>query len=62
MRTEIVSIHPNPFNPLTTVQLSLEKTGPVQVAIYDVRGQKVTDASDRDPGTWNARTDLARRG
>ena len=41
VRTEIVSIHPNPFNPMTMVQLSLEKAGPVQVAIYDVRGQKV---------------------
>ncbi|RKZ10414.1 hypothetical protein DRQ50_14455, partial [bacterium] len=41
VRTEIVSIYPNPFNPMSKVQLSLQKTGPVQVAIYDVRGQKV---------------------
>jgi len=41
VRTEIVSIHPNPFNPMTKVQLSLEKAGRVQVAIYDIRGQKV---------------------
>jgi len=41
VRTEIASIYPNPFNPMTKVELTLEKAGPVQVAIFNVRGQKV---------------------
>ncbi len=33
--------HPNPFNPLTTVSFTLEKTGSVTVDVIDVRGHLV---------------------
>ena len=41
VRTGFVSLYPNPFNPLTRIVFDLEKSGPVQVGVYDVRGQKV---------------------
>jgi len=33
--------YPNPFNPLTTINYSVEKEGFVQLAIYNILGQKV---------------------
>jgi len=33
--------YPNPFNPSTNIKFSLAETGPVTVAIYNVRGQLV---------------------
>jgi flagellar hook assembly protein FlgD len=32
---------PNPFNPLTTIEYSVAKASPVELTIYDVRGQGV---------------------
>ena len=40
-RTAFVSLYPNPFNPATQIAFDLERTGPVEVGIYDVRGQYV---------------------
>jgi hypothetical protein len=36
-----VSNHPNPFNPTTTVRLSLPSSGPVSVKVYSLRGELV---------------------
>ena len=33
--------HPNPFNPETTIKLSLPETGNVRIDIYNIRGQRV---------------------
>jgi hypothetical protein len=33
--------YPNPFNPSVTVSFTLDKTGRVEVSVYDVRGAKV---------------------
>jgi hypothetical protein len=41
LRTGLVSLYPNPFNPMTNVVFELEQSGPVEVGIYDVRGQLV---------------------
>jgi len=32
---------PNPFNPLTTIEYSVAKASPVELTIYDIRGQGV---------------------
>jgi hypothetical protein len=40
-RTGLVSLYPNPFNPMTHVIFELARTGPVELGIYDVRGQLV---------------------
>jgi hypothetical protein len=39
--TALSSIHPNPFNPQTTVAYTLVKSERVRIAIYDVRGSLV---------------------
>ncbi len=33
--------HPNPFNPSTTIAFSLQAPAQVELAVYDVRGQRV---------------------
>ena len=36
-----VTIHPNPFNPETTVQLDVTAAGPARVEVFDTRGTRV---------------------
>jgi hypothetical protein len=65
-RTGFVSLFPNPFNPTTHVTFDLAKAGPVDVAIYDVRGQLVrtlatgTMNSGRHDLVWQGRDDAGR--
>jgi hypothetical protein len=40
-RFELSKLYPNPFNPSTEVSFSLPIDGHVQLAAYDIRGQKV---------------------
>jgi len=35
--------YPNPFNPSTKIGYRLKKAGHVKIAIYDIKGEKVTD-------------------
>ena len=49
------SIYPNPFNPSTTVKLSLDKSSEVNISIFNIKGQKVITLTDRyyDYGEYN---------
>jgi len=40
-RTEPISVHPNPFNPQTTVEYFLVESHHVRIDIYDARGSLV---------------------
>lgn len=57
------SIHPNPFNPRATIAFRLERGGPVQLSVHDLRGRMVRNLIDgqRTGGThrvdWNGRDD-----
>ncbi len=42
----ITGIHPNPFNSVTRIAYSLQKTGYIELAIYDLTGRRV-DVIDR---------------
>ena len=42
----VFSCFPNPFNPRTTVSFTLPTAGPIQVAIYDAKGQMVARLVD----------------
>lgn len=41
IKTEITSIYPNPFNPITTITYSIKNAGNVTLDIYNIKGQKV---------------------
>jgi len=57
--TEFSSIHPNPFNPETTVDFALSSGERVRIAVYDVRGSLVKMLVDQTlpagehHATWN---------
>jgi hypothetical protein len=42
----VLSNHPNPFNPMTTVSFTLPNAGHAVVAIYDAKGQMVVQLVD----------------
>ena len=56
LETKISSIHPNPFNPQTTVAFELSVATRVRIMIYDVRGALVRSLVDNEmaPGTHSA--------
>ena len=39
--------HPNPFNPVTTVEFGLKESGNVKIYIYNAKGQKVKTLVDK---------------
>ena len=41
-----ISNYPNPFNPFTIIKLDLAESGEVELAIYNVKGQKVKTLMD----------------
>jgi serine protease AprX len=51
--------HPNPFNPVTNIKFTVEKEGPVELAVFDVSGRKIRTLvrDTRGPGdhvvTWD---------
>jgi hypothetical protein len=64
--TALTSVHPNPFNPQTTVQFALAAADRVRIAIYDVRGSLVRRLVDQampageHRATWNGVDDQGR--
>lgn len=62
----IKSIYPNPFNPITTISFSMEKDAPVEISIYNQKGQAVRRlaASSMSKGnhrlSWDGRDDNGR--
>lgn len=57
--TTLAAIYPNPFNPRTMIEFELAEAGPIDLAIYDVRGRVVRelDSSSRSAGRYQATWD-----
>ncbi len=53
--TALSSIHPNPFNPQTTVEFALSSPQHVRIMIYDVRGSLVHRLVDQSMGAGEHR-------
>ena len=43
---KLMQNYPNPFNPETTIEFELSKPGKTEVAIYNIKGQKVKTLID----------------
>jgi hypothetical protein len=58
--------YPNPFNPVTTIPFSLEKDGPVEMAVYDAAGRRIRTLTAKHYSAghheivWNGATDTGR--
>jgi len=48
--TRLIGNHPNPFNPQTNIDFSLETAGKVSIEIYNIKGQKVRCVTNEN---WN---------
>ena len=44
----LVSIHPNPFNPVTTVAFDLAAPGRARLTVYDIQGRLIARLADED--------------
>jgi len=56
--TELHANHPNPFNPRTTIEYSLERSGRVQMGVYDAAGHLVRMLVDRHEAGGEHRVDF----
>ena len=61
LRLALEQNHPNPFNPVTRIDYTVDQEGAVRLAIYDVSGRLVRTLVDRRMRSgahseeWNAR-------
>ena len=44
---ELVNIFPNPFNPYSMITFNISSPQIVNIDIYDINGQKISDLTDR---------------
>jgi hypothetical protein len=51
--------YPNPFNPTTTISYAIQKTGNVELKVYDLLGQEVASLVNKvqNPGVYNVTFD-----
>jgi hypothetical protein len=62
----LLSVAPNPFNPLTTISFDLARSGRIELAVYDLNGRRVRTiesgyrTAGRQRATWDGRADGGR--
>jgi hypothetical protein len=59
VRSGLLQIYPNPFNPSTTVTYELATRGPVNVTLFDALGREVREIvnDEMGPGRFSVRID-----
>jgi hypothetical protein len=66
LQTALQNIYPNPFNPSTTISFDLSKSGSLDLAIYNLRGERICTlrSGNVEKGayrqTWNGTDDAGR--
>jgi hypothetical protein len=61
-RPRISRAYPNPFNPSTTIEFSVPKSGPVRVGVFDIHGKHVATLVNETMGSgvyrvrWNGKS------
>jgi flagellar hook assembly protein FlgD len=57
--TRLAAIYPNPFNPRTTIAFDLAQAGTVEVAIFNIRGERVRmlESAEEPVGRYQATWD-----
>jgi hypothetical protein len=60
-KVELSAIHPNPFNPVTTISYTLPEASEVKMSVYDISGRQVAELVNgwRDAGVHNATFDAS---
>jgi len=43
-----ISNHPNPFNPRTTIEFSIQNNSLIELSIYNIKGQKIKTLTNKD--------------
>lgn len=58
-RFSVSAPYPNPFNPVTVIRFTIPEDGPIDFAVYDVRGAKIAMLASgfRKAGTYDVRWD-----
>jgi len=53
--------YPNPFNPSTTIVYEIDQSGTVELAVYNLFGERIAvlDRAMRETGTWCVEYDAA---
>jgi len=56
LQTALLGNHPNPFGTSTSILYSLKESGPVRVAIYNLKGELVRNLvnESQNPGQYSA--------
>ncbi len=63
LRNELFQNYPNPFNPSTTIEYMVGEESPVEIVIFNVKGQRIrtlvsdTNAPGRHRVAWDGRND-----
>ena len=58
---ELKPNYPNPFNPVTTIEFSLDKKAAIELGVFNLRGQKVAILAlgEYGPGSYSYRFDAS---